>query len=447
MITVSALADTDGKAGGTGGNRCFSWGTYDTDDTFADFSNYGSDVDLIAPGKCIWSTVPGGYKYSSGTSMAAPHVAGAAALLKASRPGLTPAEVREALQYLGKLDWTTSSDPDAYHEKMLDASRIGPRGSFSVSAGPEVIAGENGGPARIAISVGRSTTSFERVRFSVTGLPAGATASFDAMSVYGFGPATSTLTVNLPNPTPSGTYSLTIVGNEHGTTHSAVATIKVSGDRPVASPPTAAARKGYALGSTTVASLVRWPAATDASTAVAGYELQTAVDAGSWSPTVATSATVRSATVTQTIGHVYRFRVKARDAAGNWSAWAESPTFTSSLVSDRSTAIRYSGTWKKALYARATNGCTTYATAAGARARLTFTGRAIALVAPVGPTRGSATIYVDGASRGTVSFRASSGRSRLIMFSTSLASLGSHTIEVRVAGNGRVDIDGFVIFR
>ena len=39
--------------------RCYSWGTYDSDDTFADFSNYGTDVDLIAPGKCIWSTMPG----------------------------------------------------------------------------------------------------------------------------------------------------------------------------------------------------------------------------------------------------------------------------------------------------------------------------------------------------------------------------------------------------
>ena len=59
VITVSALADTDGKPGGLGGHRCLSWGTYDVDDTFADFSNYGSDVDLIAPGKCIWSTDPG----------------------------------------------------------------------------------------------------------------------------------------------------------------------------------------------------------------------------------------------------------------------------------------------------------------------------------------------------------------------------------------------------
>ena len=59
VITVSALADTDGRPGGLGGNRCFSWGGYDKDDTFADFSNYGFDVDLIAPGKCILSTIPG----------------------------------------------------------------------------------------------------------------------------------------------------------------------------------------------------------------------------------------------------------------------------------------------------------------------------------------------------------------------------------------------------
>ena len=44
---------------GLGGALCYSWGGYDKDDTFADFSNYGADVDLIAPGKCIRSTLPG----------------------------------------------------------------------------------------------------------------------------------------------------------------------------------------------------------------------------------------------------------------------------------------------------------------------------------------------------------------------------------------------------
>ena len=60
VITVSALADTDGKPGGTRRRRSATRGArYDKDDTFADFSNYGGDVDLIAPGKCIWSTLPG----------------------------------------------------------------------------------------------------------------------------------------------------------------------------------------------------------------------------------------------------------------------------------------------------------------------------------------------------------------------------------------------------
>ncbi|HEX2175542.1 MAG TPA: S8 family peptidase [Nocardioidaceae bacterium] len=76
----------------------------DNQDRLAYFSNYGTaSVDLAAPGESILSTVPtAGYGWMDGTSMASPHVAGAAALLHAADRAATVAEVRGAL--LGGVD-------------------------------------------------------------------------------------------------------------------------------------------------------------------------------------------------------------------------------------------------------------------------------------------------------------------------------------------------------
>lgn len=119
VITVSALADFDGKTGGLGSPTCRT----DVDDTFADFSNFGADVDLIAPGVCILSTWKGGgYNTISGTSMASPHAAGGAALYKATHPSASPSTVKSALQSAGGTDWDNSDDGDSTKEKLLNVA-------------------------------------------------------------------------------------------------------------------------------------------------------------------------------------------------------------------------------------------------------------------------------------------------------------------------------------
>lgn len=119
VITVSALADFNGLPGGGAPATCRA----DVDDTFADFSNFGADVDLIAPGVCILSSWKGGgYNTISGTSMASPHVAGGAALYKANNPGASPTQVKTALQNAGTDDWFTNTDPDSTHEPLLNVT-------------------------------------------------------------------------------------------------------------------------------------------------------------------------------------------------------------------------------------------------------------------------------------------------------------------------------------
>ncbi|XP_070545651.1 uncharacterized protein [Ptychodera flava] len=82
-------------------------GATNSTDGFAWYSNFGSSVDILAPGSDVrsaWITSNDAYGVYSGTSMATPHVAGVAALLLEQNPTLTPTQVSELLLSSAKQD-------------------------------------------------------------------------------------------------------------------------------------------------------------------------------------------------------------------------------------------------------------------------------------------------------------------------------------------------------
>jgi len=108
VLAVTAMTDSDGKPGAAGGPPACR--VIEGDDTVAKFSNYaatsvGAAHTIAAPGTCITSDLlGGGTTVLSGTSMAAPHVAGSVALCLGSDAspgpcaGLTPAQVIDRMR-------------------------------------------------------------------------------------------------------------------------------------------------------------------------------------------------------------------------------------------------------------------------------------------------------------------------------------------------------------
>lgn len=236
----------------------------DSSNHLASFSQYGSWVDIAAPGVNILATYPNNqYRSLSGTSMACPHVAGAAAVLWSHNPSLTNAQLRSALE--------TNVDPYQPYDGRTIAPNAGRLNVYralqavggggptqpslsSLSLNPTSVVGGNSSTGTVTltapapsggfvVNLSSSNTNVATVPSTVT-VPAGATSANFTVSTQAVSSATSvtitasvggvsrtaTLTVN---PAPSVTLqSLTISPTSVWGGSTATGTVTLSGPAP-----------------------------------------------------------------------------------------------------------------------------------------------------------------------------------------------------------------------
>ncbi len=197
-----AAAGNDGIVGAerpANCNRVLAVAATDESDAKASFSNYGTNVDLAAPGVGILSTnFTGGYSSFSGTSMATPHVAGLAALVWATASSTSNQAVVDRI--------TLSADPIGGTGSQWQYGRINAQaatvGTCAVRPPVSVTNAVVGGALHVTITAQTSSTAFAN---SVTSLTFGA-ASNALIDVGGISGSSGNVTVPFPQPAPQVTF-------------------------------------------------------------------------------------------------------------------------------------------------------------------------------------------------------------------------------------------------
>ena len=206
-------------------------------DTLASFSNYGaSKVQLGAPGVDVLSTLINGYGYYSGTSMATPHVSGAAALVL-SKCSLNTNALKSNLlnnvDALSALSGKVSTGGRLNVDKAIRACSVPAAPDFGLSTSPQSATVTQGNSANYTVNIAPLGGFNSSVSLSVSGLPANTSYSFNPNPASG---NSSTLSIATNPLTPTGTYTLIITGANGSLSHTTTITLVVQAPPPPQTP-------------------------------------------------------------------------------------------------------------------------------------------------------------------------------------------------------------------
>jgi hypothetical protein len=227
-------------------------GATDTNDARASFSNFGTCMHIFAPGVNIpsdWNSNDTATNTISGTSMATPHVVGVAALILSLNPSFTPAQVKSKM-LADATNGVVTNPGTGSPNKLLFVSQSStpPTNDFSVSVSPASGSANPGSSLTTTVSTATTSGAAQSVSLSASGLPSGATASFNPASVTSGG--SSTLTIATATSTPPGTYPVTITGTAASGSHTTTFALTVNGTGACATPGQKLGNPGFESGAT-----------------------------------------------------------------------------------------------------------------------------------------------------------------------------------------------------
>jgi subtilisin family serine protease len=458
-ITVGAINDYDGRDGERANSDC-GFQSGEKDDHYASYSNWGGDVDIVAPGTCVVSTYPSAdgdaTQRLTGTSMATPHVTGAVARYLATHPGTSPETMRRLVRAAGRLNWELKSDPDysgvsdsnAPH-RLLDVRAL--MGGTYVRPWIFPAHATMGGDTtsrRFRLDVQRYGGYSGDLTLEVTGLPGDvATASYDpGATLSGLSGLGTTMTLALqpngadfdgtvriraegPAGVPAGGRDLHLLVDQTGPRIDGPRVRVVGGRR--------------ALGRGSKATVrVAW-SAKDSLTKVKRNALERRIGNRPWKH-VAGGPSRAHAQAEMKPGRSYRFRVRSTDTLGNQST-AKVALRLSVRDSASARIVRPAGGWSTKSSPRAIGGSLLSSNTTSAALLTTFDGVGVAIVAPLGPTRGKIRVRIDGGAWTSVDLNASRFAPRRVVYSRKRKA-GVHTVEIRVQ-SGAAAIDALIITR